>query len=88
MAIEDLSKIEHSVCQHNSTTAFSNKCAWLGWTGWVYNHCYEEATEKLVLVGEQGEQAGISVGDMIVILNTGVSVETLLDLIGNLRGFS
>jgi hypothetical protein len=37
-----------------------------------------QAIEKLARVGEQ---AGITVEDMIQILNAGVSVETLLDLI-------
>ena len=38
-----------------------------------------QAIEKLA---KAGEKAGISVEDMIQILNAGVSVETLLDLIG------
>jgi hypothetical protein len=43
------------------------------------------AVEKLA---QAGEQAGLSVEDMIRILNAGISVETLLDLIGrNLRLF-
>ncbi|MGA8216399.1 MAG: hypothetical protein WB799_22605 [Candidatus Sulfotelmatobacter sp.] len=38
-----------------------------------------QAIEKLARLGEQ---AGISVQDMILILKAGASVETLLDLIG------
>jgi hypothetical protein len=40
------------------------------------------AIEKLA---HAGEQAGLSVEDMVRILNSGVSVETLLDLIGRLQ---
>ncbi len=39
----------------------------------------EQAIEKLARIGEQ---AGISVQDMILILKARASVETLLDLIG------
>ncbi|MGA8489351.1 MAG: hypothetical protein WB711_02950 [Terriglobales bacterium] len=40
------------------------------------------AVEKLA---RAGEQAGMSVEDMIRLLNAGVSVESLLDLIGRLQ---
>jgi hypothetical protein len=43
-----------------------------------------QAIEKFALAGEQ---VGMSVEDMIRILNAGVSVETLLDLIGSLQDF-
>ena len=43
-----------------------------------------QAIEKLA---RAGEQAGMSVEDMIRILDAGVSVETLLDLIGSLHAY-
>lgn len=44
----------------------------------------EEAIERLTLAGEE---VGISVEDMVLMLNSGVSVETLLDLIYGLQAF-
>jgi len=44
--------------------------------------CLQEAINRLALAGEQ---VGISVEDMIQMLNAGVSVETLLDLIYGLH---
>ena len=43
-----------------------------------------QAIEKLALAGER---AGMSVEDMIQLLNAGVGVETLLNLIGKLYAF-
>ena len=44
-----------------------------------------QAVEKLA---RAGEQVGLSVEDMIRLLNAGVSVETLIDLIGSLQAYS
>ena len=44
----------------------------------------QKAINRLALAGEQ---VGISVEDMIQMLNSGVSVETLLDLICGLHAF-
>ena len=41
-----------------------------------------QAVEKLA---RAGEQVGLSVEDMIRLLNAGISVEALIDLIGSLQ---
>ena len=49
--------------------------------GWEMQRTLAQAIERLALAGEQ---AGISVEEMIQILNAGVRVEALLDLIGGI----
>jgi len=47
-----------------------------------------ELAQAIEKFARAAEQAGMSVDDVIRILNAGVSVETLLDLIGRLQARS
>ena len=52
--------------------------AQLGWGKVIENSSLVSAVEKLAIAGEQ---AGFTVQQMIQLLNNGLTVETLLDLI-------